>query len=78
MVLKKYPLIKTICVGNIYLGGTGKTSLCLKINKILNEKKSKPASLKNFTSQTDEQIILENEGKLLKTKKIELSKSSNI
>jgi len=25
--------IKTICVGNIYLGGTGKTSLCIKINE---------------------------------------------
>ena len=31
--------IKTICIGNIYLGGTGKTSLCLKLNQILNEKK---------------------------------------
>ena len=37
---KKYPSIKTICIGNIYLGGTGKTSLCLKINKILDEKKN--------------------------------------
>ena len=24
--------IKTICVGNIYIGGTGKTSLSIKIN----------------------------------------------
>ena len=31
--------IKTICVGNIYLGGTGKTSLCIKINEILKKKK---------------------------------------
>ncbi len=30
--------IKTICVGNIYLGGTGKTSLSLKINSILKKK----------------------------------------
>ena len=30
--------IKTICEGNFYIGGTGKTSLCIKINKILNEK----------------------------------------
>ena len=30
--------IKTICVGNMYVGGTGKTSLSLKINKILTEK----------------------------------------
>ena len=34
---KKYSL-KTICVGNIYIGGTGKTSLCISINKILNKK----------------------------------------
>ena len=31
--LKKYFKIKTICVGNIYLGGTGKTPLVLKIKK---------------------------------------------
>ena len=33
--------IKTICVGNIYVGGTGKTSLCIKINEILKKKKYK-------------------------------------
>ena len=27
--------IKTICVGNIYIGGTGKTSLSIKINEVL-------------------------------------------
>ena len=27
--------IKTICVGNIYLGGTGKTPISIKINKII-------------------------------------------
>ena len=31
--------IKTICVGNIYIGGTGKTSLSIKINEILKKKK---------------------------------------
>ena len=31
--------IKTICVGNIYVGGTGKTSLAIKIKKILEKKK---------------------------------------
>ena len=30
--------IPIFCVGNIYLGGTGKTSLSLKINEILKEK----------------------------------------
>jgi len=35
---KKYFKIKTICVGNIYLGGTGKTPLVLKINDMLKYK----------------------------------------
>ena len=34
--------IKTICVGNIYLGGTGKTSLSIKLNEILKKKKLNP------------------------------------
>ena len=31
--------IKTICLGNIYIGGTGKTSLCITLKKILNKDK---------------------------------------
>ena len=30
--------ITTVCVGNIYLGGTGKTQLVLKLNEILKKK----------------------------------------
>ena len=30
-----FPNIKTICVGNIYVGGTGKTPLVIKINEFL-------------------------------------------
>ena len=30
--------IKTICVGNIYIGGKGKTPLSILINKILKKK----------------------------------------
>ena len=33
--------IKTICFGNFYVGGTGKTSLCIKLNNILKKKKYK-------------------------------------
>ena len=32
----KFPNIKTICVGNIYVGGTGKTPLSIKIYSALN------------------------------------------
>ena len=66
--VNKHSKIKTICVGNIYLGGTGKTSLSLKINKILNEKKIKSCFIKkDYISQLDEQRILEKNGKLFKS-----------
>ena len=67
---KNFSSVKTICIGNIYLGGTGKTSLSLKINKILNEKKIKNCFIKKFyPDQMDEQNILEKNGKLFKNKK---------
>ena len=57
--------IKTICVGNIYLGGTGKTSLSIKINEILSKKKIKTCFVKKYYSaQYDEQKLLESRGKL--------------
>ncbi len=57
--------IKTICVGNIYIGGTGKTSLSIKINEILNKKKIKSCFVKKFyKNQHDEQKLLKNNGKL--------------
>ena len=67
---KKKPLtknlkIKTICVGNIYIGGTGKTSLSIKINEILQKNKIKSCFIKKFyPEQEDEQIILKKRGKL--------------
>ena len=62
--------IKTICVGNIYLGGTGKTSLSIKINEILNERKIKTCFVKKFYSnQYDEQKLLESRGKLFTSAK---------
>ena len=65
---KKYPSIKTICVGNIYLGGTGKTSLSIKINEIL-KKKLRSCFIKKYHSdQIDEQKILEIHGKTFKLK----------
>ena len=66
----KLSKIKSICVGNIYLGGTGKTSLSIKINEILNKKKIKSCFVKKFYSnQIDEQRLLENRGKLFTSSK---------
>ena len=57
--------IKTICIGNIYLGGTGKTSLSIKLNEILNKNNIKTCFIKKYyKDQIDEQKILQNNGKL--------------
>ena len=57
--------IKTVCIGNFYLGGTGKTSLSIKIHKILNKKNIRSCIVKkSYENQVDEQKILENNGKL--------------
>ena len=67
--------IKTICIGNFYIGGTGKTSLCIKINKILNKRKIKSCFIKKFyKDQADEQKLLGNNGKLF----LSLSRSEAI
>ena len=64
------PKIITICVGNIYLGGTGKTSLCIKINELLNKKNIKSCFIKKYYSeQIDEQKLLESKGKLFTSSK---------
>ena len=52
-------------MGNFYLGGTGKTSLSIKINKLLNERNIKSCFIKKFyKNQVDEQKLLKNNGKL--------------
>ncbi|MDA9084642.1 tetraacyldisaccharide 4'-kinase [Candidatus Pelagibacter sp.] len=51
--------IKTICIGNIYIGGTAKTPLTIKIYSILNSLKFKTATIKKFyEGHIDEQTML--------------------
>ena len=51
--------IKTVCVGNIYLGGTGKTPLSIKIYQILKKINYNAAIIKkNHSNQKDEQLLL--------------------
>ena len=57
--------IKTICVGNIYIGGTGKTSLTIRIKEILDKNNIKACFIKKFyPDQTDEQKLLSKNGTL--------------
>ena len=57
--------IKTICVGNIYIGGTGKTSLAIKIKEILDRSNIKVCFIKKFyVGQADEQKLLSKNGTL--------------
>ena len=57
--------IKTICIGNIYLGGTGKTPLSIETIKILNSLNYKTCFIKkDYSDQVDEQRLLESKGKL--------------
>ena len=47
----KFPII---CIGNIYLGGTGKTPLSIEFYNILKEQKMKPVIIKkNYENQKD-------------------------
>lgn len=58
--------IKTLCIGNIYLGGTGKTPLTIKIYEILNKLKYKTATVKkDYSNQKDEQLLLDRKSRLI-------------
>ena len=61
--------IKTICIGNIYLGGTGKTPLSILINKILKKKYKTVFLKKKYQDQAEEQKLLKKNGKLICEKK---------
>jgi tetraacyldisaccharide 4'-kinase len=62
--------IKTICLGNIYIGGTGKTSLCITLKNILDKKNIRSCFIKKFyKDQYDEQKLLKQNGKLFLEKK---------
>ena len=61
--------IPIILVGNIYLGGTGKTPLCIEIFQILKSLKLNPAFIKKRHGKyADETKLLENIGKVFSNK----------
>ena len=63
---KKNKKIKTICIGNIYLGGTGKTPTTVAIYELLKKLSFKVSTAKKFyASQFDENLLLENRTKFI-------------
>ena len=62
---KKKFEIKTICIGNIFVGGTGKTSLAIEINQLLKKKFKTVFIKKNYENQLDEITLLSNTGKII-------------
>ena len=61
---KKYVEIKTICVGNIYLGGTGKTPLTNLIASKLKKKFKTAVIKKGYSDHIDEKKLLEKNNKV--------------
>ena len=62
--------IPIICVGNIYLGGTGKTPLSIEIFKILKDLKMNPAFIrKKYSDHSDEVYLQKQIGPIYQNKK---------
>ena len=58
--------IKTICIGNIYIGGTGKTPLSIKINNLIKKQGKSSTIIKKFyNNQFDEQNLIKKYSNLI-------------
>jgi len=66
---KKDERIKTICIGNIYLGGTGKTPTTIKLYQLLSQQGYEVLTAnKNYKKHLDEKIILEKKTETISSK----------
>ena len=54
--------IKTICIGNLSAGGTGKTSLAVELNELLKDKFKTVFIKKRYLNQKDEYNLLKKRG----------------
>ncbi len=62
---KNYFKIKTICVGNLNVGGTGKTSVVIELYKLLSIKYKAVFIKKKYSNQKDEYNLLKSRGKII-------------
>jgi len=62
--------VPIICVGNIYIGGTGKSPFCIELFSILKDLNKNPSFIrKKYESFKDEIALLEQNGKVYEEKK---------
>tara|TARA_B100000945_G_C20355350_1_gene584342 strand:- start:116 stop:1048 length:933 start_codon:yes stop_codon:yes gene_type:complete len=62
--------IPIICIGNIYIGGTGKTPLAIKTYKILKEINKNPVIIKkHYQNHKDEMLLLKNYSRFISSNK---------
>ena len=71
--IKKKFKVKTVCIGNIYVGGTGKTTLTILIQQILSKKFKTVIIKKNYFNQNDELNLLKKIGHVISKDKRSLS-----
>ncbi len=65
-IKKNYYDLKTICVGNIYIGGTGKTPVSIHLANELSKLKKKPIIVrKYYSNHNDEYNLIRNNFKNL-------------
>ncbi len=72
-IKRNYYDFKTICVGNIYIGGTGKTPLVSNLASHFKKKFKTSIIKKSYSSHLDEKKLLESKHKVIFEKTRELS-----
>ena len=78
-IKKNFYDLKTICVGNIYIGGTGKTPLVNNLTAHFKKKFKTFIIKKNYLSHLDEKKLLESKHKVIfeKTRELSITKAEN-
>ena len=78
-IKKNFYDLKTICVGNIYIGGTGKTPLVNNLASHFKKRFKTYIIKKNYTSHLDEKKLLESKHKVIfeKTRELSITKAEN-